>query len=74
MNRYGVEKPSNHSENMVGRVGIEHVGEPEGHSHLPENHRATPARANRELVSVNFASWNQLERWVRNIDGLRRTA
>jgi hypothetical protein len=27
-----------------------------------------------ELVSLNFASWNQLERWFRHVDGLRRVA
>jgi hypothetical protein len=27
-----------------------------------------------ELVSLNFTSWNQLERWVRDVDGLRRVA
>jgi len=26
------------------------------------------------LVSLNFASWNQLERWFRDVDGLRRVA
>jgi len=25
-------------------------------------------------VSLNFASWNQLERWFRDIDALRRAA
>jgi hypothetical protein len=28
----------------------------------------------RRLVSLNFASWNQLERWLRRLEGLRRAA
>jgi hypothetical protein len=28
----------------------------------------------RVLVTLNFASWNQLERWFRDIDALRRVA
>jgi hypothetical protein len=27
-----------------------------------------------KVVSLNFASWNQLERWFRDIDALRRAA
>jgi hypothetical protein len=26
------------------------------------------------VVSLNFASWNQVERWFRDVDGLRRVA
>lgn len=33
-------------------------------------------RENRErrLVSLNFTSWNQLDRWLRQVEGLRRVA
>jgi len=24
------------------------------------------------VASLNFASWNQLDRWLRQVDGLRR--
>jgi hypothetical protein len=27
-----------------------------------------------EVVSLNFASWNQLDGWLRRVDGLRRAA
>jgi hypothetical protein len=30
--------------------------------------------ADEKMVSLNFASWNQLERWFRDVDGLRRVA
>ncbi len=30
--------------------------------------------AEQSLVSLNFTSWNQLERWFRDIDALRRAA
>jgi integrase len=32
------------------------------------------AKTTEEVVSLNFASWNQLERWFRDVDGLRRVA
>ena len=27
-----------------------------------------------EMVSLTFASWNQLDRWLRQVEGLRRAA
>ncbi|MBA3887687.1 MAG: hypothetical protein H0X67_18445 [Acidobacteria bacterium] len=36
--------------------------------------RAKPGRAKRDLVSRIFASWNELNGWLRQIDGLRRVA
>jgi hypothetical protein len=32
------------------------------------------AEGERRLVSLNFASWNQLDRWLRQVDGLKRVA
>jgi hypothetical protein len=36
--------------------------------------RGTFARVMRKMVSRIFTSWNQLERWFRDVDGLRRVA
>ncbi len=41
---------------------------------LEQPHRAKPGRAKRDLVSRIFASWNELNGWLRQIDGLRRVA
>jgi hypothetical protein len=32
------------------------------------------AEGERRMVSLNFASWNQLDGWLRRVDGLRRAA
>jgi hypothetical protein len=32
------------------------------------------AEGERRMVSQNFASWNQLDRWLRQVEGLRRLA
>jgi hypothetical protein len=43
----------------------------------PDEFRAkqTPERSEGDMsMSLNFASWNQLERWFRDIDALRRAA
>lgn len=61
-------------EKMVSRVGIEHVGEPERRSHLPENHGAQPRRAKRDVVTLTFASWNHVARLLLQIQALRQAA
>jgi hypothetical protein len=34
----------------------------------------TAARLKTSVVSLNLASWNQLDGWLRQIEGLRRAA
>jgi hypothetical protein len=36
--------------------------------------RAKPARAKREVVTLNFASWNRVVPWLRAVDELKRAA
>lgn len=38
------------------------------------NYLSPVQSAEENVVSLNFASWNQLERWVWELDGLRRVA
>jgi hypothetical protein len=35
---------------------------------------ATPKVEKSRVVSLNFTSWNQLDGWLRQIEGLRRAA
>ena len=38
------------------------------------NYLAPSQSAGENLVTLNFASWNQLDAWLRQVDGLRRSA
>jgi hypothetical protein len=39
-----------------------------------DNYLAPSERGGESLVSRVFASWNQLDRWLRQVEGLRRVA
>jgi hypothetical protein len=41
---------------------------------LPTVAHADVDKRERRLVSRIFASWNQLDRWLRQVEGLRRVA
>jgi hypothetical protein len=58
---------------VVSPEGIDPDGEPEGRSRGADAFRGeTNERI--ELVSRIFASWNQLDGWLRQVDGLRQVA
>jgi hypothetical protein len=38
------------------------------------NYLAASESADEKMVSLNFTSWNQLDGWLRQVDGLRRAA
>ena len=50
------------------------LASPQGEANLPEDAVAKPDRAKRGMVTLNFASWNQIAAWLKHIDALRRAA
>jgi hypothetical protein len=38
------------------------------------NYLAPSESPDEKMVSLNFTSWNQLDRWLRQLDGLQRAA
>jgi hypothetical protein len=41
---------------------------------MPENHAGQRLEREREELTLNFASWNQLDSWLRQIESLRLAA
>jgi hypothetical protein len=59
---------------MVSQEGIAHRGELEERSRVTESSLRETNRAQARLVSRIFASWNQLDGWLRQVEKLRRVA
>ena len=55
--------------------GLPALTENEREVRLREGYGVQPSRKqSRRLVTLNFASWNQLAGWLREIEGLRAAA
>ena len=50
------------------------IDQPLVYSEQPSADSRVPAYLGLEVVALRSASWNQLEAWLRSIDGLRRAA
>ena len=46
----------------------------EREANLPEAFAAKPARAKRGVVTLTFASWNQINHWLKELEQFRVAA
>jgi hypothetical protein len=61
-------------ERAAARLDTLLTRKPEPEEGALENPGQNSGQNTGNLVSLNFASWNQLDGWLRQVDGLRRAA